>query len=154
MLSVASRAAATLPLGRLRAAERLTRAAVGRRLPLELSLAVVGTATMRRLNRARRGVDAVTDVLSFGPVPTPVHVPALATGEVAICLPLARRQAKRLGHSWREELVVLLVHGLLHVAGLDHHRFADAVRMRRLEASILKRLGAPTLGLLKRHDSP
>lgn len=120
---------------------------------MELSLALVGTATIRRLNRERRGDSAVTDVLSFGPAPAPARVPALDSGEVVICLPVARRQAKRLGHSWREELVLLLVHGLLHVAGFDHHRSADAVRMRRLEARILKRLRAPTFGLLTRHDA-
>lgn len=152
MLSVASRFAVTLPLDRLRAAERLTRAAVGRRLPVELSLAVVGAATMRRLNRERRGEDAVTDVLSFGPASAPARVPALDSGEVVICLPVARSQAKRLGHAWREELVVLLVHGLLHIAGFDHRRFADAGRMRRLEARLLKRLRAPVAGLLKRHN--
>ena len=105
---------------------------------------------MRRLNRERRGDSAVTDVLSFGPAPARVQAPALATGEVVICLPVARSQAKRLGHAWSEELVVLLVHGLLHVAGFDHHWSADAVRMRRLEARILQRLGAPTSGLLDR----
>ncbi len=152
MLSVASRLAVTLPLQRLRAAERVTRAAVGWRLPAELSLAVVGAVAMRRLSRERRGVDAVTDVLSFGPTLTPAHVPALATGEVVVCLPVAQSQARRLGHPWREELVVLLVHGLLHVAGYDHHRSADTVRLRRLEASILGRLGMTGRGLVERAE--
>lgn len=153
MLSVACRLAVTLPLGRLRAAEQRTRAAVGGQLPVELSLAVVGAATMRRLSRERRGVDEVTDVLSFGPTREPAHVPALDSGEVVICLPVARRQAQRLGHAWRDELVVLLVHGLLHVAGFDHHRSAEGGRMRRLEASILARLGETGSGLVEREAS-
>ncbi len=152
MLSVASRFVVTLPLQRLRTAERLTRAMVGRRLPVELSLAVVGAAAMRRLNRERRGESAVTDVLSFGPAPALAHVPALATGEVVVCLPVAQSQAKRLGHTWRDELVVLLVHGLLHIAGYDHHRSADTVRMRRLEARILARLGMAGSGLVERAE--
>lgn len=96
----------------------------------ELSVAFVSESEMRRLNKQWRGKDKVTDVLSFEDV-----------GEILICYPQARRQAAELGHSTRDELVFLLVHGVLHVFGYDHERPSDAKRMFPLQTKILTRLG-------------
>lgn len=95
-----------------------------------LSVAFVGEREMRRLNKQWRGKDKVTDVLSFEDV-----------GEILICYPKARQQAAELGHSTRDEVVFLLVHGVLHVFGYDHERPADAKRMFPLQTKILTRLG-------------
>jgi len=95
-----------------------------------LSVAFVGEREMRKLNREWRGKDRVTDVLSFENV-----------GEILICYPQAKRQAVELGHSTRDEVVFLLVHGVLHVFGHDHERPTDAKRMYSIQTKILTRLG-------------
>ena len=69
------------------------------------SLVIVGDARMRSLNKEYRQKDKTTDVLTFD------------YGEIFICLPQAKRQAKQAKHSLKEELATLLIHGLLHLAG-------------------------------------
>lgn len=77
----------------------------------------------------------MTDVLSF-------HLGEKDTlGEILICYPQAKRQAKQLGHSTRAELIFLLVHGLLHLSGFDHETPRDAKRMFPLQSRILVSLG-------------
>jgi probable rRNA maturation factor len=97
---------------------------------------VVGAAAMRRLNREWRGKDRPTDVLSF-PAPA-VFRRAGVLGELVVCVPVLREQARRLGHAERVELLVLLAHGALHLLGLDHERGAREERaMTRAEARLL-----------------
>jgi probable rRNA maturation factor len=105
------------------------------------------------LNRAQRGVDAPTDVLSFpllqpaGAAAAPRFVlPPAATvhlGDVVVSLPRARAQAEDFGHSVDRELAYLLVHGVLHLLAYDHERPADAAAMRKREEAILAALGLP-----------
>jgi probable rRNA maturation factor len=92
-------------------------------------------AELRRLNRQFRGKDYATDVLSFPP------------DEMAISLDRAAEQAKELGHSLEEELRILMLHGLLHLRGMDHE--TDSGQMRRAETLWRKRLGLPS-GLIER----
>lgn len=94
-----------------------------------LSVAFVDEKDMRRLNKQWRGKDKPTDVLSF------------ESGEILICYPVARRQAAELRHSVRDEVVFLLVHGVLHTFGFDHMKPADAKKMFPLQTRILTRLG-------------
>ena len=108
--------------------------------PGELSLGIVGDATMKKLNGIYRGKHQVTDVLSFTDDgranPTTQHDGLL--GEIIICYPQAARQAKRLRHSTTTEIRLLLTHGFLHLLGYDHERSKkDAAHMRRLEEKIL-----------------
>jgi probable rRNA maturation factor len=93
-----------------------------------LSIAYVGDAEMRKLNASWRGKRTTTDVLAF------------PHGEIVICIPQARRQARELGHTLEDEIIFLLVHGILHVFGYDHERPKDARRMFPLQTRILKRL--------------
>ncbi|MCS7002940.1 MAG: rRNA maturation RNase YbeY [Dehalococcoidia bacterium] len=94
--------------------------------PAELAVRVTDDATVHALNRAYRGVDAPTDVLSFGFasdsgddafVTPPDGVRYL--GEVIIAFPYTERSAARQGHSVQRELTVLCVHGALHALGYD-----------------------------------
>ncbi len=73
--------------------------------------------TLKRLNRAFRGKNKPTDVLSF---PTPPEIATPQAGDLAISLETAARQAATFGHSLRDEVRILLLHGLLHLSGLDH----------------------------------
>jgi len=110
----------------LRACEKALRL----RKPAVLSVAFVSEQTIRALNKQYRGKDKVTDVLSF----EDVH-------EILICYPQAKRQARQMGHSVRNEIVFLLVHGVLHAFGYDHIRPADANKMFPMQARILTSLG-------------
>jgi probable rRNA maturation factor len=106
----------------------------------ELSLELVGDRRMRRLNRMYRKKDRTTDVLAF-PMRESHNPCPMLLGDVVISVPTALRQAKESGRSLGDELVALLVHGVLHLCGYDHERSArEAVRMRRRERAIVKLL--------------
>ena len=88
----------------------------------EISILFVGDQGIRDLNRQFRGIDRPTDVLSFPQFlegePEPPGAPVL--GDVAISLETARHQSKGHGLSLGEELILLLIHGILHLLGYDH----------------------------------
>ena len=97
---------------------------------------------MRTLNRAWRGKDRTTDVLSFS-----LREGAFAAvqphllGDIVISVPTAEKQAREAGHPLSRELERLLVHGLVHLLGFDHERGpAEARRMSRTEQLFLKRI--------------
>ncbi len=94
--------------------------------------------TLRRLNRTFRGKNKATDVLSF---PTPSEIAHTHAGDLAISLDTAARQAAVYGHSLRDEVRILLLHGLLHLSGLDHE--TDRGEMARREAELRQELGLP-----------
>jgi probable rRNA maturation factor len=98
-----------------------------------MSLVLSGDRTLRRLNRAYRGRDRPTDVLSF---PGPGGEDGL--GDVLISVETAARNARHRGHSLARELEVLALHGFLHLLGHDHER--DTGQMDRLEARLRRRL--------------
>lgn len=97
---------------------------------------------MRRLNREFRGKHKSTDVLSF-----PAARNGKLAGDIAISRDIARQNAKILGHSLGEEVKILLLHGLLHLAGHDHE--TDDGEMAELEQRLRARLKLPR-GLIER----
>jgi probable rRNA maturation factor len=97
---------------------------------------------LQRLNREFLGRDYPTDVLSF-PSPGPDGF----LGEIAISIDRAREQAARYIHSIEDEVGILMLHGVLHLMGMDHER--DGGRMARAERRYRKALGLPT-GLIER----
>ena len=116
---------------------RAAQAAVGLRGEVEVLLA--DDRVLRRLNRAWRGKNKATDVLSF---PAPEEMAAVCAGDLAVSLETAQRQAMEQGHTLRDEVRVLLLHGLLHLSGMDHETDAGemAARERELRARLrLKR---------------
>jgi probable rRNA maturation factor len=90
---------------------------------------------LRALNRKFRGKDDATDVLSFPP------------DDIAISFDRAAAQAAEMQHSVEDEVRILMLHGLLHLAGMDHD--TDKGAMARSEARWRKRLGLPS-GLIER----
>lgn len=94
----------------------------------ELSIAVIGDREMIKLNKEHRNRNHTTDVLAFG------------YGEIIICLPQAKRQAKELGHSLKEELVTLLIHGILHLAGFNDETKTDYKKMTAMQENFLKNI--------------
>ena len=105
-----------------------------------LSVALVGDKEMRPLNAKYRKKNQTTDVLSFFVADQPKASPIIL-GDVIISVEKARQQAKERGRSRDEELVTLLIHGIVHLLGYDHERSAqDARAMKRLENKIYRKL--------------
>ncbi len=99
---------------------------------------VTDNREMRSLNRRFRGKDKATDVLSFPPMSD--FADGLA-GDVAISADIASKNAKALGHTAAEEIKILILHGVLHLAGYDHEN--DGGKMAREENKLRRRLGLP-----------
>lgn len=122
------------------------------RLRGEVTVLLTTDAAIRRLNRHFRGKNKATDVLSFPAMEAASQqVSGSASerfcGDLAISVPTALRQAAEQGHALTCELKVLILHGLLHLAGFDHE--TDAGEMARREQALRARLRLP-LGLIER----
>ncbi len=117
-------------------------AAVGMSGEVEVLLA--GDKTLRRLNRTFRGKNKATDVLSF---PAAEWFAGGHAGDLAISLETAARQAAEHGHTLRDEVRVLLLHGLLHLSGMDHE--VDGGEMAARETVLRRELRLP-VGLIER----
>ncbi|NBU25314.1 MAG: rRNA maturation RNase YbeY [Gammaproteobacteria bacterium] len=119
----------------------------------EVAVRVVGLAEGRRLNLVWRGRDYATNVLSF-PVP-PADAGTVRgrarghgrrrrfLGDIVLCAPVVAREARRQRKAPQAHWAHLVVHGCLHLAGLDHERAQDARRMERRERRVLAGFGFP-----------
>lgn len=133
------RSPATLKRTRLERFARLAQSRIAR--GRDFHCLITGDAEIRALNHRFRGKDTATDVLSF---PSGENNPI---GDVAISLARARTQAKECGHSTEEEICILLLHGLLHLLGMDHE--TDDGAMARAELRWRRKLDLPP-GLIER----
>jgi probable rRNA maturation factor len=130
------------PLGR---AVRAAFDSSGKKRIGELTLVITDDAHVRELNRAYRGVDATTDVLAFGEAKegerfvSPPEEPAYL-GDIVISYPRSVEQASVHGHSVEEELMLLVVHGTLHLLGYDHADGGGKREMWNLQSEALTRL--------------
>jgi probable rRNA maturation factor len=125
----------------------LTQARNAVRLRGQVTVLLTSDASIRRLNRQFRGKNKATDVLSF---PADTSVQNQEKGDLAISVPTARRQAIEQGHTLATEIKVLILHGLLHLAGYDHE--TDQGQMARRERLLRSRLGLPE-GLIERTET-
>lgn len=123
---------------------------------LEMSLSFVGEGEIKELNEKYRGVDSVTDVLSFPTVDNPERKVLVSSdsakdcvnpetgklniGDIIICLDRAREQAAEYDHSLKRELCFLSLHGLLHLLGYDHMTPDDEKQMFSLQEEILNKM--------------
>jgi len=106
----------------------------------ELGVLVTDDDAVRRLNAEYAGEDASTDVLAFSLREGEEFVSpdgVMRLGEVIISYPTASRQAAEAGRLVDEEIVHLLVHGILHLLGYDHAEAEEARRMRQRESELL-----------------
>jgi probable rRNA maturation factor len=120
-------------------AERLARELAGGRT---FCCLITVDTQLRRLHRQYLGRDYATDVLSF-----PAEGPAASLGDIAISFDRAAEQAREHGHSPGAEVKILMLHGLLHLLGMDHEK--DGGSMRRAERQWRRKLQLPA-GLLER----
>jgi probable rRNA maturation factor len=108
----------------------------------EISLAFVDNPTIHRLNQRYLQHDEPTDVLSF-PLSEP-NATKLA-GELVLGVEVAAEQAAVRGHDVQVELILYVIHGLLHLCGHDDHDDADRAAMRERERHYLRQLGLPDI---------
>ena len=122
----------------------LARAQRSARLRGSVDLLLAGNGELRSLNRRFRGKNKPTDVLSFPAGESPLNGFA---GDIAISVDIAKANARRLGHTAAEEIKILCLHGLLHLAGFDHE--SDNGQMARKELALRRSLGLAS-GLTER----
>jgi probable rRNA maturation factor len=105
---------------------------------LPLTVLFANDERLRALNRAHRGKNKPTNVLSFPAAPGSDYL-----GDIAIAFGVARREAEAAGKPLAEHAVHLAVHGVLHLLGYDHAKAREAEAMEALETEILAEIGIP-----------
>ena len=128
------RAPAGLPRGPLREFAGALRDALA--VEREFVCLITDDRELRRLNRDFLGAGYATDVLSF-----PAEPGSESLGEIAISADRASAQARQFGHSLSDEIRILMLHGLLHLLGMDHE--TDRGEMARAEARWRKKFNLP-----------
>ena len=120
-----------------------------------VTILVTDDEAVRKLNARYRGVDAPTDVLSF-PAEEDDLPPGLEEdpylGDILIAYPYTAAQAGEEGHDLRDVLVLLAVHGALHLLGFDHDDAEHQAAMWDAQAAILQTLGVPAVVIPAPHD--
>ncbi len=111
-----------------------------------VTVSITRSSALRQLNQQYRGIDAPTDVLSFENRPDPnfpAADPAMDDflGDVVIAYPIAQAQALSSGHAPADELLLLTVHGMLHLLGFDHGTPEEKIRMWSIQRQIMTQLG-------------
>ena len=112
---------------------------------VELGILLTNQQKIHELNRKYRNIDKATDVLSFFMIPEKGLADAFVTppdnirhlGEVIISYPQAKIQAKERNHPIKQEITILIIHGVLHLLGYDHEDLNDEKIMRARESAIL-----------------
>ncbi|MCK5490941.1 MAG: rRNA maturation RNase YbeY [Candidatus Pacebacteria bacterium] len=117
------------------------------KIPVEISLVITGEKRIKSLNKKYRGINKVTDVLSFGNedlndtikfIIPPEDI--LQFGQIFICYPKIEKQAKQKKHSCKKEFSILLIHGILHLIGYDHKESYENSEMKELEVMVFDAL--------------
>jgi probable rRNA maturation factor len=139
-----------LKAGWLRGVAEQVLVALGVGSNVELSLFIASGERVKQLNRDYLGRDELTDVLAFsageeagGDLPPFVQPPdgVLHLGEVIISYPQAVIQAEEYKHSVEREILVLIIHGVLHLLGYEHDRPELELKMRAREKEIMSHIG-------------
>jgi probable rRNA maturation factor len=104
----------------------------------EIELIIVNNDEMQELNKAHRGLDKATDVLSF---PLEFDLPNMPLGSIVISYDYVTIKAKELNHSLEDEFTLLFIHGLLHLLGFDHE--IDSGEHRVKEEELIKEFNLP-----------
>ncbi|MDO5713568.1 MAG: rRNA maturation RNase YbeY [Tissierellia bacterium] len=108
--------------------------------PWEVSVSIVEPDEIREINHEFRGIDKITDVLSF-PLEEELPDGTKVLGDIIINMDRVMEQAKEFGHSEQRELSYLTVHSLLHLLGYDHEDQKERTLMRDREKVIMEFLG-------------
>ena len=109
----------------------------------EFSVSFVDREEIKELNSTYRGVDKVTDVLSFPQVENFNELPEnqiICLGDIVICEDRAKEQAEEFGHSYEREIIYLFTHSVLHLLGYDHMDEEEKAEMREREEEVMTEL--------------
>ena len=109
---------------------------------VSLSVAFVDDATIQNLHHQYLGMDTPTDVLSF---PLQDEEEDNYLGEVVLSIDTARREAQRRGHSFEAEIMLYLIHGVLHLLGYNDQAEGEREAMEGRQNELLQRLGYPPI---------
>lgn len=145
-LRIASEYARKVHRPSLRQAVSVAFESAGRVQQGELTIVITDDEKIAELNRIYRGVDAPTDVLAFSHadkagVPLPFEGSPDYLGDIVISYPRAAEQASAYGHPTEEELLLLVIHGTLHLLGYDHEQAPDEKEMWLIQNTALTKLG-------------
>lgn len=145
MLTIKSRQAFRKDLDkkRLQKAGTIAFRVLGFETEPEVTLQVTDDQTIREFNLQYREMDEVTDVLSFENAFTDPESGQTYLGDILISFETAKRQADLRGLNLMAELEMLLVHGILHLAGMDHASKSEWEEMSTLQDAILAELDNP-----------
>ena len=107
---------------------------------IEVNVIFVGEREILRVNKQYLGHHYVTDVISFNNARPPVLPPGelWGFGDIFVCYPVARKNAKRFNHTILQEMLMYVTHGALHLSGLDDHNPQDRAEMDRQAERIIK----------------
>lgn len=114
---------------------------------VSVSLTIVDETEIQEINRQYRGIDSVTDVISFALDEGEEELAIIGgaeeklLGEIVICYTRAEEQAQEYGHSLQREICYLTAHGMLHLLGYDHMLESDKAQMREQEEKVMAALG-------------
>ncbi|MEK7084667.1 MAG: rRNA maturation RNase YbeY [Patescibacteria group bacterium] len=106
----------------------------------DVSIHFIGEKRMKHLNTLHRGRGRPTDVLSFPAGNDLISNEQHDIGDIFLCVPYIKKQARRFGVSYEEELSRMMIHGLLHCLGYDHGTKRDADVMFPLQESIVQKV--------------
>ena len=109
----------------------------------EFSVSFVDREEIKELNSTYRGVDKVTDVLSFPQFEDFNELPGdhiICLGDIVICEDRAKEQAEEFGHSYEREIIYLFTHSVLHLLGYDHMDEEEKAEMRQREEEVMTEL--------------
>lgn len=109
-------------------------------MPVELTIRIVEAAESQDLNNTYRQKDKPTNVLSF-PFESPEGVPLQLLGDLVICAPIVRQEAKEQQKTLLSHWAHMVIHGSLHLLGFDHIEEEEAEEMEALETRIMANLG-------------
>lgn len=118
----------------------------------EVTVQLTDDKTIRTFNRDYRDVDEATDVLSFENAFTDPETGASYLGDILISVETAKKQAESRGQNLMSELEMLLIHGLLHLTGMDHSDRLEWQQMSAAQDAILTELDNPILDSIHHPD--
>ena len=109
---------------------------------IEVNVIFVNEREILRINKKYLGHHYVTDVISFNNNQPPIFLPGepWGFGDIFVCYPVARKNAQKFNHTFLQEMLMYVIHGALHLSGMDDHNPADRAEMDRQAERIIQNI--------------
>ena len=109
--------------------------------PYEVSIIFIDEEKIREINNDYRNIDRATDVISFAFAEGEgAEFAPYLLGDIFICVDVVARHSQKYGTTFDEEMIFMVVHGILHLLGFDHRKLSDRGEMRKAENEIMKQI--------------